>query len=136
MTGTPSPLGFIGCGHMGGAMAERLLISGFALVICDPDDKRLLPLTDRGAVAVATPREVADRAQIVFACLPSPEISKKVATGTEGVAGGSTVSSSLRKSIAVPSACSAIIPALGTKPVMWFTSTPLIDTLLLFQLLT
>jgi len=91
MTGTPSPLGFIGCGHMGGAMAERLLISGFALVICDPDDKRLLPLTDRGAVAVATPREVADRAQIVFACLPSPEISKKVATGTEGVAGGSTV---------------------------------------------
>ncbi len=76
---------------MGGAMAERLLDSGFPLAICDPDLERLRPLTDRGAIAVATPREVADRAQIVFACLPSPEISRDVATGTEGIAGGKAV---------------------------------------------
>ena len=47
---------------MGGAMALRLIEAGYRLVVCDPDAARLSPLTARGAVAAATPREVADQA--------------------------------------------------------------------------
>ncbi len=86
-----APLGFIGCGHMGGAMALRLSEAGYPLVVCDPDATRLEALTAKGAIAVATPREVADRAEIVFACLPSQKSSCEVAFGADGVAHGKAV---------------------------------------------
>lgn len=86
-----APLGFIGCGHMGGAMALRLAEAGYPLVACDPDTTRLLPLTARGATVAATPREVADRAEIVFACLPSQTISREAACGDNGVVHGKAI---------------------------------------------
>ena len=33
----PEPLGFIGVGRMGGAMAERLLAAGHPVTVYDPD---------------------------------------------------------------------------------------------------
>ena len=84
-------LGFIGCGHMGGAMALRLVEAGYPLVVCDPDATRLEALTAKGAAAAATPRDVADRAEIVFACLPSQTISRDVACGDTGVIGGKAI---------------------------------------------
>jgi 3-hydroxyisobutyrate dehydrogenase-like beta-hydroxyacid dehydrogenase len=86
-----APLGFIGCGHMGGAMALRLIEGGYPLVVCDPDAAVLAPLVAKGAIAVATPREVADRAEIVFACLPSQKVSQSVAYGADGVASGGAI---------------------------------------------
>ncbi len=86
-----APLGFIGCGHMGGAMALRLAEAGYSLVVCDPDATRLEALTSRGATAAATPRAVADQAEIVFACLPSQKISRDVACGADGVIGGKAI---------------------------------------------
>jgi 3-hydroxyisobutyrate dehydrogenase-like beta-hydroxyacid dehydrogenase len=85
------PIGFVGCGHMGGAMARRLLGKGHELVVCDPDAAVLRPLLDLGAQAEATPRAVADRAGIVFACLPSQAASREVALGAAGVVHGSAV---------------------------------------------
>jgi 3-hydroxyisobutyrate dehydrogenase-like beta-hydroxyacid dehydrogenase len=85
------PLGFIGCGHMGGAMAMRLADARYPLTVCDPDAARLEPLVAKGAVPVGTPREVADRADIVFACLPGQEISREVAFGENGIADGKLV---------------------------------------------
>lgn len=86
-----APLGFIGCGHMGGAMALRLVEAGYPLVVYDPDATRLAPLAAKGAIIAATPREVADRADIVFACLPSQKISRDVAFGPDGVVNGKAI---------------------------------------------
>jgi 3-hydroxyisobutyrate dehydrogenase-like beta-hydroxyacid dehydrogenase len=86
-----APLGFIGCGHMGGAMALRLAEAGYPLVVSDPDTARLAPLIANGAIAVATPREVADRAEIVFACLSAQKISSDVAYGDSGVVNGKAI---------------------------------------------
>ena len=86
-----APLGFIGCGHMGGAMALRLAEAGYPLVVCDPDATRLSALTAKGATAVATPRAVADQAEIVFACLSAQKISRDVAYGDNGVVGGKAI---------------------------------------------
>lgn len=86
-----APLGFIGCGHMGGAMALRLIEGGYPLVVCDPDRARVAALVAKGATAAASPREIADRAEIVFACLPGQTISKTVAFGNDGVVHGKAI---------------------------------------------
>ena len=80
-------LAFIGCGAMGGAMAERLIGAGHALRLFDPNPAVLQPLVARGAVAAKSPRDAASGAEIAFACLPTPEASRAVALGPEGISG-------------------------------------------------
>lgn len=81
-------LGFIGLGLMGAAIARRLLGSGAPLHVFDPNAERVRTLTLEGAIARSSPRDVADHADIVFACLPSKAVSLDVALGQEGVANG------------------------------------------------
>jgi 3-hydroxyisobutyrate dehydrogenase-like beta-hydroxyacid dehydrogenase len=73
------PVGFIGCGHMGGAMAERLLGGGFELVVHDTDPGRLAAMAALGANPAESALDVANRAEIIFACLPSTDASRTVA---------------------------------------------------------
>jgi len=84
-------IGFIGTGHMGGAIAIRLIDAGFSLSVFDKNPAVLTPLRDRGADIARSPREVADVAEITFACLPTLEISREVALGADGVAEGRSV---------------------------------------------
>ena len=81
-------LGFIGTGHLGGAIVSELLKAGFAVTIYDTNPAVLAPLQAQGARIAASPRAVGDAARIVFACLPSPEVSRAVALDPDGVAGG------------------------------------------------
>ena len=80
--------GFIGLGHMGGAMARRLLHAGPALVVHDLDPAAVQALAGLGAQGAASAREVADRTEIVFLSLPSVQASQAVAAG---LAAGSRV---------------------------------------------
>lgn len=79
-------IGFIGCGAMGAPMAERLIDAGFALRIFDPNPAAMRPLVERGAHAAKSPRDAANGAAIAFACLPSPDVSRDVALGPQGIA--------------------------------------------------
>jgi 3-hydroxyisobutyrate dehydrogenase-like beta-hydroxyacid dehydrogenase len=81
-------LGFVGLGRMGGAIAERLLTTDHRLHVFDTASPAMLRFTQRGAVAHASPRAVADAAPIVFACLPTREVSEAVGFGNDGVLGG------------------------------------------------
>lgn len=72
-------IGFLGLGQMGAPMAERLLAADVRLHVFDPRRDAMAPFADRGATACASPADVAARAEIVFACLPKPEISEAVA---------------------------------------------------------
>lgn len=80
--------GFIGLGHMGGAMARRLLASAPGLVVHDLQPAAAQALAGEGAQPAASARDVADRAEIVFLSLPSEQASREVA---EAVAGGACV---------------------------------------------
>ncbi|MDE2064534.1 MAG: NAD(P)-dependent oxidoreductase, partial [Bradyrhizobium sp.] len=80
-------LAFIGCGAMGAPIAERLIDAGHTLHIYDPNPAATAPLVARGAVAEPSPRAAAERSDIAFACLPSPEVSRKVALGDDGIIG-------------------------------------------------
>jgi 3-hydroxyisobutyrate dehydrogenase-like beta-hydroxyacid dehydrogenase len=78
-------LAFIGCGAMGAPMAERLIDAGHALSIYDPSPAATAPLVARGAVAAASPQAAAAASDVAFACLPSPEVSRKVALDADGI---------------------------------------------------
>lgn len=76
--------GFIGLGHMGGAMARRLLSSSPSLVVHDLDPAAQQALASLGAQPAASPREVAERAEIIFLSLPSAQATRDVAQGLTG----------------------------------------------------
>ncbi len=83
-------IGFIGLGKMGALMAARLVSAGQSVVIFDTNSAAVSKLEAAGARAAASTREVANRAEIIFASLPTPDVVRAVAIGPEGVAGGST----------------------------------------------
>src|SRR5579864_8723548 len=78
-------LAFIGCGAMGAPIAERLIDAGHALHIYDLNPAATAPLVARGAVAASSPRAAAEGCEVAFACLPSPEVSRKVALDDGGI---------------------------------------------------
>ena len=80
-----STVGFIGLGQMGYGMAENLLRSGVGLVVYDLDARRMNDLVGIGAVSAAIPGEVADRAEIVFVCVPSERDSENILFGPQGI---------------------------------------------------
>ena len=81
-------LGYIGLGAMGRPMAVNLAKAGYDLVVCDTDETPTSILAQRGAAVAATPKETADEADIVLACLPSLAAAEAVASGADGVAAG------------------------------------------------
>lgn len=84
-------IGFIGLGKMGFPMARRLIEAGHQLVVFDQRKDAVDGLVALGAQAAASPKDVADRVENVFASLPSLQASLDVATGDNGVSTGQRV---------------------------------------------
>ena len=72
-------VGFIGLGNMGQPMAMRLVDAGHRLMVLDTSAEAMQPLTAAGAKAAASPEEVGASAEVVFLCLPKPQLVEKVA---------------------------------------------------------
>jgi 3-hydroxyisobutyrate dehydrogenase-like beta-hydroxyacid dehydrogenase len=70
--------GFIGLGHMGAAIAQRLVRAGHALVVHDLDAVAVDRLVAAGAQRAADARDVAKQCATVFMCLPSASASRAV----------------------------------------------------------
>ena len=84
-------IAFIGCGAMGAPIAERLIDAGYTVRVFDPRAEAMAPLVARGGVAAKSPRDAATGTQIAFACLPSPDVSRAVAFGADGVIGAASL---------------------------------------------
>lgn len=81
-------VGFIGLGIMGRPMAENLMRAGYELVVHNRTPAKAEELATRGAVAVASPRAVAEQSDIIITMLPdSPDVEQVVA-GKDGVLDG------------------------------------------------
>ena len=80
-------VGFIGLGIMGAPMAGHLVTGGHAL---HAYSRSGVPqaLTDAGAIACASPEEVARRADVIFIMVPDTPDVAKVLFGQGGVAEG------------------------------------------------
>ena len=62
--------GYLGVGAMGQPMAHKLLDAGHTLTIYDIDEAVMRPLLERQARRAASPRDLADRCEIVFVSRP------------------------------------------------------------------
>lgn len=88
-------LAFLGAGLMARPMVERLLAAGHAVHVWNRSRDKLAPLVERGAVALATPREAAEAADVVLCCLLDAAAVEHVAFGDDGALSGNMGDASL-----------------------------------------
>jgi 3-hydroxyisobutyrate dehydrogenase-like beta-hydroxyacid dehydrogenase len=82
------PVGFVGCGRMGGPMARRLLAAGATLRAYDVDERALAAVADAGADVADSPRAACDGAAIAVTMLPDPPTVNRAARGPDGLLAG------------------------------------------------
>ena len=73
------PLGFIGLGQMGGAMAKRLLRAGYPIVGFDIVPERLAASVEAGATAAQSAADAVRRSDVVLTSLRSSTVFVEVA---------------------------------------------------------
>ncbi|MBT2324701.1 NAD(P)-binding domain-containing protein [Variovorax paradoxus] len=71
-------IGFIGLGAMGNHIVRRLLRAGHDVYVADLDSDAVAAAVMHGASRCESPAHVADNAEIVLTCLPTPEIVEEV----------------------------------------------------------
>lgn len=83
---TPLPnVAFIGLGHMGHAMAAKLLAAGYPLTVYNRTAAKAEPLRTLGAKVAATPAEAVTEAAFVVTMVTDDAALRAVTTGTTGV---------------------------------------------------
>ena len=91
-------IGFIGLGTMGGPIALNAIRGGHELVVHDIRRESATPHLEMGAEWADTPREAAQRSDVVFTSLPGPVEVEAVALGegrpSRGADGGQGLSRS------------------------------------------
>ena len=83
-------IGFIGLGHMGGNMVERLLAAGYTVYGEERSREHAEHLVHEGLQWRDTPREVAEAADVLFTSLPDDDALESVASGANGILAGLT----------------------------------------------
>jgi len=81
-------LGFIGMGHMGSHMVQRLLDAGYQVTVYDRTREKAKALEQRGALVAQTPKELAANCQVVMACVTNDEAQQDVMFGADGALAG------------------------------------------------
>ncbi|TMC77648.1 MAG: hypothetical protein E6J09_06855, partial [Chloroflexi bacterium] len=83
---TTAPVGIVGLGVMGGAIARNLLRAGVTVIGHDIDKARADAFAAAGGRRAASAREVAERVEIVLLLLPSSAALDAVTEGPDGLA--------------------------------------------------
>jgi len=81
-------IGFIGLGIMGKPMAKNLLKAGYSLVVYDIVKAAVDELTAAGAEAGTSPKDVAQKSDLIITMLPNSPHVKEVVLGKNGVVEG------------------------------------------------
>ena len=72
-------IGFIGLGVLGSAMAGTLVNSGFTVIGYDTVAEKRAALEEGGGQSGTSPKDVADRSDVVILCLPTADVLHAVA---------------------------------------------------------
>jgi 3-hydroxyisobutyrate dehydrogenase len=78
-------IGFAGMGLMGSRMARNLLQKGFQVTVWNRTAERCAPLAREGAKVADTPRELAEAADVVVACVADPNAAARVMFAEDGI---------------------------------------------------
>jgi 3-hydroxyisobutyrate dehydrogenase-like beta-hydroxyacid dehydrogenase len=88
MAPTRTSIGFVGLGHMGGSMAARFLAAGYPVYGEERSREDAQHLVQEGLRWCDTPREVAEKADVVFTSVPDDRVLEEVASGPDGILAG------------------------------------------------
>ncbi|SJZ48779.1 3-hydroxyisobutyrate dehydrogenase [Pilibacter termitis] len=78
-------LGFIGTGVMGSSMVKNLMCAGHCLHIYNRTKSKTDELVAQGAIYYATPKEVAENAEVVFSMVGYPADVEEIYFGENGI---------------------------------------------------
>ena len=81
-------IGFIGLGNVGGKLASSLLRNKFELIVRDLDKNLTNKFLIKGAKIAKTNKELAEKADLIITCLPSPKVCAEVMEAEDGVING------------------------------------------------
>src|SRR3972149_6899263 len=81
-------VGFIGLGIMGKPMARNLIKAGYPLVVHNRSRAAVNELEKEGTKTAVSPREVAERSEVVITMLPDSPDVEQVVGGDRGVCQG------------------------------------------------
>jgi 3-hydroxyisobutyrate dehydrogenase len=84
----PQKIAWIGTGVMGASMCGHLITAGHDVVIYTRTPEKAAALLERGAQWVATPKDAAAQADVVFTMVGMPEDVREVYLGTNGILAG------------------------------------------------
>jgi 3-hydroxyisobutyrate dehydrogenase-like beta-hydroxyacid dehydrogenase len=85
-------LGFIGLGVMGGQLVDRLLSKGHSVTGYNRTASKAEWLVNKGMKLAATPRQVAETVDVVFAMVTNGAALKGIAEGPDGLIAGLSAS--------------------------------------------
>lgn len=89
MTTSKESIGFIGVGFMGQGMASCILAKGFPLTVMGHRNRKPVEeLKAAGAQEARTPKELAEKASIIFLCVTGSPQVEAVVNGPGGIAAG------------------------------------------------
>lgn len=81
-------IGFIGLGNIGGGAASNLVAAGYDVRVADLDERRVVALVEKGALAPGSAQLAAAGAGVVFTSVPGPPQLELLAFGDGGGDGG------------------------------------------------
>ncbi|MDQ1281107.1 MAG: 2-hydroxy-3-oxopropionate reductase [Thermoproteota archaeon] len=86
-------IGFVGLGVMGKPMAKNLMKAGYALCVWNRTKSKMDELTTSGAISANSPREVAEKSDIVITMVTDSQDVEEVILGKSGIIEGAKLGS-------------------------------------------
>jgi 3-hydroxyisobutyrate dehydrogenase len=83
-----TPVAILGLGIMGSGMARRLVSSGFPLSVYSRSQEKAAPFAELGAYLADSPRQAAERADVVISMVSDDTASRAVWMGDAGALAG------------------------------------------------
>ena len=81
-------IGFIGLGNVGSKLANSLLRNKFNLTVMDLEDNLVKSFISKGSDSAKSPKELAEKVDLIITCLPSPKVCSEVMEKKNGVING------------------------------------------------
>lgn len=81
-------IGWIGTGVMGHSMCGHLMTGGYSTTVYNRSPEKAASLVERGAVLANSPKEVAEKSDVVFTIVGYPSDVEQVILGQDGVLSG------------------------------------------------
>jgi 3-hydroxyisobutyrate dehydrogenase-like beta-hydroxyacid dehydrogenase len=123
VTAEPPKIGVVGLGAMGAKIALRLLDGGYSVTGYDPSAAAARLVVARGCQVAASPRAVADVAEIVLTSLPTPDALIEAVSSEDGAVHGTAVRGFVDLSTVGPLAAAEVGRILGEAGI-WSVDAP------------